>query len=324
MSATLAEPLQEDHRQPLRGPRPAGDAGAARRRPRCRCRRAPRSTSSPAAGRGLKALASPALGSLARAYVRNEIDFTGSARRILGIVDAMVGAVAHGRDPARVRIRGLPAPAARQPPQHRAPLRRLQRVLQAVARRADGLFVRLFPRRRADARRRAGATSSTTSAASCGSPTGETLLDIGCGWGGLVFRAAEHYGVHGDRHHAVAATSSSTSGARSPRAASRAASTCELRDYLDLPEDVLYDKIASVGMFEHVGVRRYPEVFRQDLPRAEAGRLRAEPRHHAQHARRRQPGQRHRRFRRGLRVPGRRARARRRRSSRGWRAKGSS
>src|SRR5262249_35093525 len=55
--------------------------------------------------RGLKALASPALGNLARAYVHNEIDFTGSARRILGVADAMVGAVAHGREPLRARFR---------------------------------------------------------------------------------------------------------------------------------------------------------------------------------------------------------------------------
>jgi len=35
----------------------------------------------------------------------------------------------------------------------------------------------------------------------------------------------------------------------------------ELRDYLDLPEDRTYDKIASVGMFEHVGIRNYPRYF---------------------------------------------------------------
>ena len=34
-----------------------------------------------------------------------------------------------------------------------------------------------------------------------------------------------------------------------------------LQDYLDLPEDELYDKIASVGMFEHVGVARFPAYF---------------------------------------------------------------
>jgi cyclopropane-fatty-acyl-phospholipid synthase len=35
----------------------------------------------------------------------------------------------------------------------------------------------------------------------------------------------------------------------------------ELRDYLDLPESVLYDKIASVGMFEHVGLRHFDRYF---------------------------------------------------------------
>ena len=35
----------------------------------------------------------------------------------------------------------------------------------------------------------------------------------------------------------------------------------ELRDYLDLPDEPAYDKIASVGMFEHVGVGRLPLYF---------------------------------------------------------------
>ena len=35
----------------------------------------------------------------------------------------------------------------------------------------------------------------------------------------------------------------------------------ELLDYLDLPDEPLYDKIASVGMFEHVGVARFPKYF---------------------------------------------------------------
>jgi cyclopropane-fatty-acyl-phospholipid synthase len=55
--------------------------------------------------RGLRALAAPALGVLARAYVRNEIDFTGSARRMLGVVDTMVGDIAHGQATARSRFR---------------------------------------------------------------------------------------------------------------------------------------------------------------------------------------------------------------------------
>src|SRR5512140_77986 len=45
--------------------------------------------------RGLKALADPGMGTLAKAYVHGEIDFSGSARRILGIAESMVGEVNH-------------------------------------------------------------------------------------------------------------------------------------------------------------------------------------------------------------------------------------
>src|SRR5206468_12692655 len=55
---------------------------------------------------GLKALATPELGKLARAYVHGDIDFSGSARRILGIAEGLVGSVAHGHDALLARLRG--------------------------------------------------------------------------------------------------------------------------------------------------------------------------------------------------------------------------
>ena len=55
--------------------------------------------------RGLKTLAAPAMGALARAYVQNDIDFTGSARRAIAIAEAMVGEIAHGRDSLTTRWR---------------------------------------------------------------------------------------------------------------------------------------------------------------------------------------------------------------------------
>ena len=54
---------------------------------------------------GLKALASPELGALARAYVRNDIDFSGGARRILGIAESLVGSVTYRRDRFAARTR---------------------------------------------------------------------------------------------------------------------------------------------------------------------------------------------------------------------------
>src|SRR5437763_12910997 len=55
--------------------------------------------------RGLKALAAPAMGVLARAYVHNDIDFTGSARRAAAIAESMVGEIAPGREALTTRWR---------------------------------------------------------------------------------------------------------------------------------------------------------------------------------------------------------------------------
>src|SRR6478752_388785 len=56
---------------------------------------------------GLKALASPAMGRLARAYVHNDVDFTGSARRALSVAESIVGSIDHGRSGARGRLLGV-------------------------------------------------------------------------------------------------------------------------------------------------------------------------------------------------------------------------
>jgi cyclopropane-fatty-acyl-phospholipid synthase len=89
---------------------------------------------------------------------------------------------------------------------------------------------------------------------------GERLLDIGCGWGGLLFHAAERYDVH-----AVGVTLSENQVrfAREEIASRNLADRCVvyLRDYRDLPDDEPFDKIASVGMFEHVGKKNLPGYF---------------------------------------------------------------
>jgi len=88
----------------------------------------------------------------------------------------------------------------------------------------------------------------------------EQFLDIVCGWGALILHAAKNYGVNAtgitlsqNQHDHVKAR------IREEGLESRV--KVELRDYLDLPEDPHYDKIASIGMFEHVGIRNYPRYF---------------------------------------------------------------
>jgi cyclopropane-fatty-acyl-phospholipid synthase len=89
---------------------------------------------------------------------------------------------------------------------------------------------------------------------------GERLLDIGCGWGGLICHAARHYGV---RAHGVTLSQTQFDFAREKirQLELEDRVTVELRDYTTL--DGQYDKIASVGMYEHVGIANYPAYFRK-------------------------------------------------------------
>jgi cyclopropane-fatty-acyl-phospholipid synthase len=81
---------------------------------------------------------------------------------------------------------------------------------------------------------------------------GERFLDIGAGWGGLLLWAAEHYGVD-----ATGITLSKNQHAHVMRMIEekglQGRVRMELRDYRHLDEGQPFDKISSVGMFEHVG-----------------------------------------------------------------------
>ena len=91
---------------------------------------------------------------------------------------------------------------------------------------------------------------------------GEKLLDIGCGWGGLILHAAQHYGVE--------ATGITLSEAQAEEANQRIAAAglsqrcrAELRDYRALQTEGQFDKVVSVGMVEHVGREQLPAYFGQ-------------------------------------------------------------
>lgn len=91
--------------------------------------------------------------------------------------------------------------------------------------------------------------------------SGERLLDIGCGWGGLARAAAQNYRVSvlgvtlSERQTEYAAEQAARLGLSNQV-------RIEVRDYRDL-ENESFDKIVSVGMFEHVGRSHLPEYFAQ-------------------------------------------------------------
>jgi len=88
---------------------------------------------------------------------------------------------------------------------------------------------------------------------------GMRLLDIGCGWGGMLLHAARHHGVH-----AVGVTLSRRQAELAEKRAAEAGigDRIEVRyqDYRDV-DDGPYDAISSIGMFEHVGLSQLQVYF---------------------------------------------------------------
>lgn len=83
---------------------------------------------------------------------------------------------------------------------------------------------------------------------------GERLLEIGCGWGGLAHFAAQHYGVE-----VVGITVSKEQQKLAQERCAGLPVSIKLMDYRDLSER--FDKVVSVGMFEHVGPKNYATYF---------------------------------------------------------------
>lgn len=89
---------------------------------------------------------------------------------------------------------------------------------------------------------------------------GDALLDIGCGWGAMAMHAARHYGA--------TVTGITLSSNQQELASQRVRDAglqdrveIRLQDYRDLPGECVYDRISSIGMFEHVGLRNLGTYF---------------------------------------------------------------
>ena len=89
---------------------------------------------------------------------------------------------------------------------------------------------------------------------------GMRLLDVGCGWGGMVRHAVKHYGVTA---LGVTLSREQASWARAAIEADGIADRAEVRhgDYRDVTERG-FDAISSIGLTEHIGVGNYPAYFR--------------------------------------------------------------
>ncbi len=87
---------------------------------------------------------------------------------------------------------------------------------------------------------------------------GDRFLDIGCGWGGLVCHAARHHGVMA---HGITLSQEQLDFAREKVARLGLGDkiTLELKDYASV--EGKFDKIASIGMYEHIGLANIPKYM---------------------------------------------------------------
>ena len=207
----------------------------------------------------LASLVRPTMGKLARCYVEQELDVEGEARQILRVTEALSGRLAASEGPAS-RLRKWIGHT---------------RLFDSKAIRfhydvSDDFFGLWLDARRVyscgyyrsaeDTLERAQEQKLDHICRKLMLKPGERLLDIGCGWGALMMWAAERYKVR--------ATGITLSENQYHYTSKRIREfgledLCDVRllDYRDVPEDMPYDKISSVGMFEHVGRKNLPLYF---------------------------------------------------------------
>lgn len=207
----------------------------------------------------LAALARPTMGKLARRYVEQQIDVEGAARDVIRVGEALCDAPSAVR-----RSRGRLTRWVRHT---RLFDRRVIRRHYDVSDDFFGLWLdarRVYScayfRRADDTLEIAQEQKLDHICRKLRLAPGERFLDIGCGWGPLVMWAAQRYGVNA---LGVTLSRNQHDYARAKIRELGLDRRCEVRllDYRDVPDEGSFDKIASVGMFEHVGRRNLPVYF---------------------------------------------------------------
>lgn len=215
-------------------------------------------------------LASGAVGQVAQDLVEGRLELQGSMREVMRAAAQMIGA-----DPTRTAAEPVPLTwwrrlLRRQRSQRRHAVRRDEQQIQFHYDVSDDFYALwLDPRRVYSCAYFREPSMSLAQAQEAKLDhicrklrlqKGERFLDVGAGWGALLVWAAEHYGV---RAHGITLSRHQHGHVRrliEERGLAGKVSV-ELRDYRALPEDEPWDKIASVGMFEHVGVANLPAYF---------------------------------------------------------------
>ncbi|MFZ5508844.1 MAG: class I SAM-dependent methyltransferase [Pseudomonadota bacterium] len=207
----------------------------------------------------LRALANPTLGKLARAYVEQHLDLEGDLRDVLHIGEQLCDAATAVDKKGSGALSWLrhSKPGDRKNISYHYDVSNDFYGLWLDARR---VYSCAYFRHPGDSLERAQEHKLDLICRKLMLAPGERLLDIGCGWGGLILWAAEHYraqcvGITLSQHQYDYVWRLIEQKGLGDRVEVR------LMDYRDVPDSEQYDKIASVGMFEHVGRRNLGLYF---------------------------------------------------------------
>jgi cyclopropane-fatty-acyl-phospholipid synthase len=206
-------------------------------------------------------LVNPSLGKLARSYVEGEIDLEGNFRDVLRVGESLVTrehSIYHPRNRTWKWWRHSRAADRRSIEHHYD----VGNDFYALWLDRNRVYSCAYFKRPDDSLDLAQEQKLDHICRKLMLKPGDRFLDIGCGWGGLVSWAVRHYGV--------TALGVTLSRDQYEYASARIRelgldSCCEVRlqDYRDIPGSECFDKIASVGMFEHVGKRNLPTYFQR-------------------------------------------------------------
>ena len=203
-------------------------------------------------------LALPSLGQLARSYVTRGLDLSGPMREIIGMGERLCEKDVLTNKSRRARPWWKHSkPADRKNISHHYDV---SNDFYALWLDAQRVYSCAYYKRDDDTLELAQIQKLNHLCRKLNLQPNEAFLDIGCGWGGLILWAAQHYGVRAtgitlsqNQHDYVQAQIQARG--------LHERVTVHLMDYRDIPEDLLFDKIASVGMFEHVGRQNLPKYF---------------------------------------------------------------
>lgn len=209
----------------------------------------------------LKALAKPSLGTLARAYVEGELDLEGDIRDILSMGDSFCQA---GNCKATLINRSASwwrhkKTDARKNIQYHYDVSNAFYALWLDARRIYSCAYFSEAGMSLDASQIAKLDHICRK---LNLQPGEDFLDIGCGWGGLILHAVEHYGVNATGVTLSQEQFDYVNQILTERKLHDRIQV-HLMNFQDMPDTQQYDKIASVGMFEHVGRANMRAYFDQ-------------------------------------------------------------